>query len=134
MSLPTVNDVQAVDPILQNMLVGYINSAERFVADRVFPAVGVDKDSGTYYIFTKKYWFTDEMEERAPGAQYPVGRFGVSTDTYKTIQYALSEVIADETRANSQVAMDLESAAVKLLAHQVLIRKERAFAADFMTS
>lgn len=134
MPLPTINDVQAVEPVLQNMLVAYINAESRFVADRVFPSVSVDKDSGTYYLFTKKYWFADEMEERAPGAQYPRGITGVSTATYKTLQYALSEVIADETRANSQVPMDLETAAMRKLAHQVLIRKERAFAADFMTT
>lgn len=132
MPLPTVNDVQAVEPVLQNMLVGYINAESRFVAERVFPPVAVDKDSGTFYVFTKKYWFLDEMEERAPGQQYPRGDFAVETDTYKTLQYALSRVIPDETRANSQIPMDLEQASMRWLAHEVLIRKERAFAADFM--
>jgi len=132
MANPTINDVQAVEPILTNLLVGYKQSDSRFVASRVFPAVTVDKDSGTYYIFTKKYWFTDEMERRAPGQQYARAEFGIETSTYKTDQWALSYPIADETRANSQVPMDLEQVATRWLAQKSLLRKERQFAADWM--
>lgn len=132
MGLPTINDVQAIEPILTNMLLAYQNQANNFVASRVFPRVSVPHDSGTYYVFTQKYWFLDQMAVRAPGADYRVGEFGVETDTYKTIQYALGWRIADEVRANSLVPMDLESAAVQWLAQNSLIRKERAWAADFM--
>jgi len=34
----------------------------RFVAGKVFPPIPVEKDSGTYYILTKKYWFLDLLE------------------------------------------------------------------------
>lgn len=134
MSLPSINDVQAVDPVLTNLLIGYMQADDRFVASRVFPEVSVDKDNGTFYKFTKKYWMSDGMEQRAPGDQYARSGFGVETDTYKTLQWALAKPIADEERANSQVAMDLETAAVKWLAQKNLIRKERAFAADFMVN
>jgi hypothetical protein len=64
MSLPTVNDVGAVETVLTNMLVGYMQADSRFVADKVFPGVPVLKDSGTYYVFTKKYWFLNQMKFR----------------------------------------------------------------------
>ena len=48
MALPTINDVQLVEPVLTNMLVAYRQSADRFVASRAFPAVSVGSDSGTY--------------------------------------------------------------------------------------
>lgn len=128
MTLPTGKDVQAVDPVLTNMLVAYYQSENRFVADRVFPGVSVDKDSGTFYKFTKKYWFTDELQERAYGTKYGRAGFGVETDTYTTEQWALSQPIADEVRANSQVPMDLEQAAVRYLGMKALIRRERLFA------
>ena len=134
MTLPTVKDVQAVDPVLTNMLVGYMQADTRFVAARVFPGVPVDKDSGTYYIFTKKYWFMRAMAVRAPGGQYARGNFGVETATYTTLQLALSAPIADEVRANSQLPMDLEQAAVRWLAQQSLIEKEVRFATDFMAA
>ena len=132
MSLPTVNDVQAIEPILTNMLVGFQQAQDRFVAMRAFPAIPVTNDSGTYYQFTQKYWFTDTMSYRAPGGQFPRGEFGVETGTFATLQYALEYAIADETRANSQVPMDLETAAVRWLNQKSLIRKEAAFSADFM--
>lgn len=134
MPLPTINDVQAVDPVLTNLLIGYMNAADRFVASRVFPSVSVEKDSGTFYKFDKKYFLSDEMEERVPGTKFPRGRFGVSTDTFTTLQYALSSPIADEVRANSQVPMDLEQAAVRWLSQKNMIRKERAFSAAFMAA
>jgi hypothetical protein len=134
MPLPTINDVQAVDPVLTNMLVAYMQAATRFVASRVFPEVPVEKDSGTYYIVTKKYFMSDTMLPRAPGDDFTRSGFGVSTTTYTTLQQALATPIADEVRANSQVPMELESLAIEWLALKNLIKKERAFAADFMTT
>ena len=132
MALPTINDVQAVDPILTGMLVGYMQEDSRFIASRIFPSVPVDKDSGTYYEFTKKYWFLDEMEERAPGQPFARADFGVSTSTYATLQWALDYSVADEVRANSQIPMTLEEAGLRLLAQRALIRRERLFSVDFM--
>ncbi len=133
--IPTINDLQLVEPVLTNMLVGYMQKEARFVASRVFPHVPVDKDSGTYGIFTKKYWFTDEMVARAPGAKFARSGYGVSSSTYNTApQFALETPIADENRANSQLPMDLETAAVKWLGQKWLLHKEIAFSADFMTT
>jgi len=134
MTLPTINDVQAVEPILTNMLIGYKQADDRFVAGRVFPSVPVDKDSGTYYIVTKKYFFLDELKNRAPGGEFARVDYGTSTDTYKTVQWAADNAIPDEVRANSQVPMDLEQLAVQLLAQRSMIRKEVQWAADFMTT
>ena len=134
MPLPTINDVQAVEPILTNLLVGYQQADDRFVADRVFPAVPVQHDSGTFYKFTKSYWMLDQMKPRAPGAPYPIVEVGVETDTFATLQYALAYRLADEIQANSLVPMALQSAALRFLAQQNMIRKERAWATDFMAS
>jgi len=132
MSQPTVSNVQPIDPILTNLLVGYSQRDDRFIAGRMFPAVPVDKDSGTYFIFSKKYFFTDEMKVRAPGTEFARSGFSTETSTYATIQYALAHAIADEVRANSQVPMSLDEAAVRWLAQKSLLRKEIAWAADFM--
>ena len=134
MAQPTINDVQAVDPILTNMLIGYLQNASRFIAGRLFPSVNVDKDSGTYYILSKKYWFLDVLEQRAPGSPFADIGFGVETSTYTTLQWAAQEAIADEIRANSQLPLDLESVAVQHLANLSSIRKERALSADFFVT
>jgi len=134
MPLPTLNDVQAVDPVLTNMLLAYLQSEDRFVASRIFPEVQVEKDSGTYYIVTKKYFMSDTMLPRAPGDDFARSGFGVSSTTYATLQQALATPIADETRANSQIPMELETVAIEWLGLKNLIKKERAFSADFMAT
>jgi hypothetical protein len=134
MPLPTINDIQAVDPVLTNLLVGYTQDDMRFVASRVFPSVATAKDSGTYYIFDKKYWLLDEMAQRSPGQEFARAGFGVSSATFATIQWALDYAIADEIRANNQTPMALEQAGLRLLAQRSLVRKERAFSADFMAT
>lgn len=134
MALPTINDLQLVEPILTNMLVAYRQDAARFVAGRVFPAVPVGSDSGTFPKLTKKYWFTDGLQVRAPGDPFARVEFGVESDTYKTLQWAADYAIADEQRANSQIPMELERVGVELLAQKSLLRKEIQFAADFMTT
>jgi len=132
MSLPTINDVGAVDPVLTNMLVGFKQDDSRFVAGRVFPSVPVKNDSGTYYTLTKKYWFLDGMEQRAAGSKFARNGFGVETATYATLGWGLENPIPDEVEANNQMPLTLESAGLQWLAQQSLIRKERAFSADFM--
>lgn len=128
MPLPTINDVQLVEPILTNLLVGYQQADVRFVAMRVFPNVPVDKDSGTYFKIVKKRWLTDELKLRAPGSTFEQGGYTFESDTYKTLQYALEYPIPVEVRANSQVPMDLEQVGMQWLASQSNIRKERDFA------
>ena len=132
MTLPSINDVQAVEPILTNMLIGYMQADDRFVAGRVFPAVPVDKDSGTYYTVPKAAFFRDELKNRAPGGAFARIDHSLSTATYKTIQWAADASLPDEIQANSQVPMDLAQLKVKLLGQRSQIRKEVAWATDFM--
>lgn len=132
MTQPTVANVQVIDPILTNMLLGYKQDDDRFVATRVFPVIEVDKESGTYYEFTKKYWFLDQMKTRAPGSKFARSGYAVETGTYTTLQWGLEHPIPDEVRANNQTPMSLEEAGVQWLSQQSLIRKERAFSTDFM--
>lgn len=134
MALPTIKDVQAVDPVLQNMLVGYAQDETRFAALRAFPAVPVEKDSGTYYLFDKGYWFQDGLQERAPGDQFARGGFAVSTATFATMQWGREFPVPDEVNANRQFDYDLARAGVEWLAQQSFIRKERGFAATAMTT
>lgn len=132
MALPTINDVQLIEPVLTNMLVGYRQNESRFVASRAFPVVSVGNDSGSYPILTKKYWFTDGLLPRAPGDPFARVEYGVETGTFKTMQYAADHAIPDEIRANSQIPMELERVGVELLGQKSMLRKEIQFAADFM--
>lgn len=134
MAQPTHSEIQAVDPVLTNMLVGYQQADTRFVAGRVFPEVQIEKQAGTYYIFTKKYWFLDNLKLRAPGAQFARNGYSVETASCLASLWGLEHTIADEARANNQMPMALEQAGLQWLAQMSLLRKEIAFSADFMQS
>lgn len=132
MAQPTFGNVQQIDPVLTNLLIGYEQQETRFVAPQVFPYVPIEYARGTYYIFSKKYFFTDEMKERAPGAPYARSGFGLSTGTVATLGYGLAFPLADEIRQNNQAPMDLEDAGVRWLAQKLLLRKEIDFQATAM--
>jgi hypothetical protein len=132
MSQPTHQEVQAVDPVLTNMLLGYMQAEARFIATRVFPAVPVEKQGFTYYIMTKKYWFLDEIKARSVGGKFARSGYGLSTTTGLAQLWGLEHPIADEAKANNQTPMSLEQSGTRWLAQQSLIRKEVAWAADFM--
>jgi hypothetical protein len=134
MTLPTLNDVQAVEPILTNMLVGYQQADDRFVASRVFPSVPVPNDSGTYWVATKKYFFHNDLERRAPGGSFAELGYGLETGTYVTEQWAGEYAVPDEVRANSQVPLDLFQIGLRKVATSSMIKKEVEFATDFMTT
>ncbi len=134
MALPTLNDVTAVDPVLQNFLVGFAQGENRFVALRAFPGMSVAQPSGTFYKFTQKYWFMDGLAPRAAGAAFARGGVGVETDTYETLQWGKEYPIPNETEAANQTGLSLQQAGVRWLAQQSFIRKERAFASAFMTT
>lgn len=134
MSLPTINDIQQVDPVLSNLLVSYQQADSRFVASRVFPSVPVDFRDGTYYVYDKKYWFIDGMQVRAPGANFGRNGFGISTGTYSAVQFGLEFPMPDEINANNQTPMSMEQAGARWLAQNSNLRKEIAWATDFMTT
>ena len=130
MAQPTLQSVQAIDPVLTNLAIGYMQDESRFIASKLFPYVPIDKANGTYYSFDKKYWFTDEMKERVPGTNFARTGYGLSTGTVKTIQWALEHAIPDEIRENSQVPMDLEEAGTRFIAQKNLLRMEIQFSGD----
>jgi hypothetical protein len=134
MAQPTHSEVQVVDPVLTNMLVAYMQADNRFVASRVFPVVPLEKQTGTFYSFTKKYWFLDEIKARAVGGKFARSGYGVSSAVASAQLWGLEHAIADEARSNNQTPMSLEQSGLQWLAQQSLIRKERAFAGDFMVN
>lgn len=132
MPQPNVSDLHPVDPILTNFSLAYQQGEARFVATAASAPVPVDTESGTYFVFDKKYWFTDEMKHRAYGAPYAEGGFGMSTDTYATEQWGLSKPVADEEVATSQAPGEsLITTTNRWLSGRALIRKERLFATAF---
>lgn len=130
---PTVNQVH-VDAVLTNFSVKFMQDTNAFVADRAFPIVPVMKQSDNYYTYDRTYWLRDDFQRRTAGQEYAMAGYGISTDSYRCDQWALSKPIADEERDNADSPINLDQDAAEFLAQKALIRRERAFSTDFMVT
>jgi hypothetical protein len=129
MPSPTQTDVHVNRP-LTDISVAFIQSAEGFIANKVFPTIPVTRQSNSYFTWDRNNFFLDSMERRADSTESAGGAMEKSTATYSCEVWALHKDIGDQTRANDDEG-NIESAAAKYLAGQDLIRKDRQFATDF---
>ncbi len=63
---PGRGDVHVDRPLTQLSL-AFLQSADGFVADRVFPRVPVDKPSDSYFTYDRGMFNRNQMEKRAAG-------------------------------------------------------------------
>jgi hypothetical protein len=130
---PSRSDVH-VDRPLTNVSLAFLQQADNFVADRVFPVVPVSKQSDKYYTYDRGMFNRDEMEKRAPGAESAGATYTLSTDSYSADVWALHKDVADQVRSNADDAIQLDREATEFLTHKALIRKERNWATEFFTT
>lgn len=96
----TPRDVH-IDAPLSNIAVEAFSGGE-FVAPRLFPIVGVDKQSNVYYTIDKAAWLrVPTTTRRAPKESPRRIEFSVSSDTYFADNFALSGENAHEVLANA---------------------------------
>lgn len=134
MPQPTKGDVH-VDSLLTNISVGFMQTAEDFVADRVFPIVPVGKQSDRYTVYDRSFWYRSEMKERAPGTESAGAGYAVdTTPTYYAPIWALHKDIDDPTRANTDAPMDADVDATRFLSQQALIRKDKLWVEKYFTT
>ena len=136
MPQPDLGDVH-VNALLTNVSIAYRNPQEHYIADRMFPFVPVDKQSDIYPVYTRGFMYADEGQRmiRAPGTRAPTTGWAVdNTNTYRCLNYAIGVEIPDELRQNADVPFDMDRDAVQLITALQAIRRERAFAADFIAT
>ena len=131
MPQPTSSQVH-VDAILTNISVAYLQRAENFIADKVFPVVPVDKQSDKYFVYTKNDWLRDEAQVRTDGTESVGSGYNITTDTYYADVYAIHKDIGDQTRANADAPINVDREAAEFVTHRLLTRREIQFNNDFM--
>lgn len=129
-SQPTPGDLHVNRP-LSNISVGFMQDADGWVADKVFPNIPVAKQSDLYYTIDRSFWNRSEMKKRAPGTESPGIGWEVSTDPYFAHVYALHHDIEDERRANADSVFSLDEEATSLLSTQALLLRETVWATAF---
>jgi hypothetical protein len=131
MPQPTSNQVH-VDAILTNISVAYMQKAENFIADKVFPVVPVDKQSDKYFSYTKNDWLRDEAQVRTDGTESVGSGYNITTDTYFADVFAIHKDVGDQTRANADAPINVDREAAEFVTHRLMLRREIQFVQDFM--
>lgn len=134
MPLLTPNSVH-LDAPLTNLTLAYTQSQDNFIADKIFPIVGVDKQSDKYYKYDRAHMNrTGDVKKLAPRTE--VERIGmtVSDDSYFTEVYGLGMDFDEQSLANEDAALDLRTAGAQTLAMRLMIHREKQFADTFFTT
>jgi hypothetical protein len=124
-----------VDQPLTNLTLAYAQSQENFIADKVFPTVGVSKQSDKYYIYDRANMNrTGDVAKLAPRTE--VNRIGMtlSTSSYFADVYGLGMDFDEQTLANEDAMLDIRSAGAETLAMRLMIHREEQFASNFFVA
>lgn len=121
-----------VDSLLTDISVAFVQSSTKYIADRVFPAVSVQKRSDRYATYDRADFLRDEVQRRNAGA--PAVRIGYRTgsDTYVADEWAAAHAIDDQVRANADAPFMPEEDAVRFLTQKMLIRRDVDFVTNYM--
>lgn len=134
MPQPTRSEVHVNRP-LTNISIAYIQRAEDFIADKVFPIVPVMKQSDRYFQYTKDWWFRAGAAKRAPGTESAGGGFNIdNTPSYFCDVWAWHDDVDDQTRANADEPVDLDRDATLFVTQVLLLRREIQWAQKFMAT
>lgn len=133
MAQPTQSQVHINRP-LTNISIAYMQGANEFISDKVFPVIPVDRVSDSYFVYTKNDWFRDEAQVRPPATESAGGGYGITTDSYNTKTWAFHKDVPWDVRANADAGIDLDRDATEFVTQRLLLRRERDWASKFFTS
>jgi len=121
-----------IDQPLSNLTLAYVQEQTNFVADKVFPTVGVARQSDKYYIYDRANMNrSGDVKKLAPRTE--VNRIGmaVSNAAYYADVYGLGMDFDEQTIANEDAMLEIRSAGAQTLTTRLLIDREERFADTF---
>lgn len=124
-----------IDQPLTNLTLAYVQEQTNFIADKVFPTVGVNRQSDKYYIYDRAGM--NRGGERKPLApRTEVKRIGmsVSSDSYYADVFGLGMDFDEQTLANEDAALEIRAAGAQTLVNNMLIDREIDFANTFFAA
>jgi hypothetical protein len=134
MPLLTPSNVH-IDQPLSNLTLAYVQEQTNFIADKVFPTVGVQKQSDKYYIYDRANMNrAGDVKKLAPRTE--VNRIGqsISNDSYFADVYGLGMDFDEQTLSNEDAMLDIRSAGATTLVNRLLVHREEQFAASFFAA
>lgn len=127
---PSISDVH-VSQLLTNISVAFQLDQSDYIADKVFPVVPVQKQADKYWTYPRGVWFRDEAVVRAPATESVGGGWTLSTDSYYADVYAWHSDLDDQTRANADSVLQLESDATRFVTTKLLLKRETLWIATY---
>lgn len=124
-----------LDQPLTNLTLAFAQDQNNFIADKVFPTVGVERQSDKYYIYDRDNMNrTGDVKALAPRTE--VNRIGMSlsTDSYYADVFGLGMDFDQQTLANEDAALDIRAAGAETLATRLMIHREEQFASTFFAA
>lgn len=121
-----------IDAPLSNLTLAYVQSQDNFIADKVFPTVGVDKQSDYYYTYDRDNMNrSGDVKKLAPRTEVERIGMAISNTTFTADVYGLGMDFDEQTLANEDAALDIRSAGAQTLVNRLLIHREKQFASNF---
>lgn len=133
MPLPTPGDVH-VNSLLTDVSVAFMQDANKFVADRVFPRINVEKQSDKYATYSQADFMRDDMKRRAPGSETAGGRYRVSTDSYQCEVWGYHIDVDDQTVANADNPFNPMRDAAQVATMKEMLAREVQWASSYFTT
>jgi len=131
--LPSAADVH-IDVALTNLSIAYMQSADNFVAAKVFPSVPVQNKTNKFFTFDKSS-FLRAAGERAPyGSEAPTGGFSLSSASYSCDVWRHAMDLTQDVRVNADSAINIDRSAVEYVTQALLLKRESLWATSYFTS
>ena len=121
-----------IDAPLTNLTLAYLQSADNFIADKVFPIVDVDKQSDKYYIYDRENFNrSGQRKQLAPRTRPERIGMSLSNDSYFADVFGLATDFDEQTLANEDAALETRAMGAQMLTHNMLIDREKDFVTNF---
>lgn len=130
---PTASDVHVSRP-LTTISVAYQQAAVKYVADKVFSVVPVQKRGDQFDVYSRADFLRDDAEERAPATESAGGGWNLTRQSYFAKKYSIHKDVDDETRANADPQTNVDADASRYVTQQLLTRKEALWVSTYFTT
>jgi hypothetical protein len=135
--MPEASNIQGtlhVDRYLTNFSVRFVQERSNFVSQRAATVVPVMKQTDSYVVYPRGYFWRDEAAPRPLGGRPRQIGYDVDSGSYAAKEYALEHVIDDRQYANTDDPINLEENATGILTSKMMIKQERLWATNFFAT
>lgn len=126
--MPEFTNLGHIDRALTNISVAYMQGANAFIADQVFPIIKVQKRSDVYFKYSKSDSFRNEVRERGRGAESHGMEWNIELEEpYFCRKYALHYDISPEEKVNYDQPINVDKDTAEILTAKMLLKREIDF-------